>query len=145
MVLADVDIRRMLGEGRIRITPISEPTIRENGVDLTIGDEISRFSAGPTVDIDDKDAVNAIYVKENAKEFVLNPGEKILVKTGEDIALPNDIIGTCSIRSTFARLGVLVPPSIIDAGFEGNLTILMVGGATPIKLRCGPGFYTSFS
>jgi dCTP deaminase len=92
-VLADVDIRREIAEGRIIVDPIFDDSIRENGIDFRIGET---------------ENTNGLFV---------------LAVTRERIRLPDNIIGTCNIRSTWARRGFFVPPTIIDAGFDGELTI----------------------
>lgn len=92
-VLSDQDIRRELDLDRIHINPLGEDTIRENGVDFRIG--------------------------------AIQPGNGlfVLAATKERIALPDNIVGFCNVRSTWARRGFFVPPTIIDAGFDGELTI----------------------
>lgn len=50
-------------------------------------------------------------------------------------------MGFCGLRSTFARLGFVSPLTIIDAGFEGTLTIgIFYGGSAPIKIPVGCRF-----
>lgn len=142
MILGNGDIKEYLEQGKLGITPLSEDTIRENGVDLRIGDEIIRFAdMGSTIKISDKDAVAAISKKEKVSgSFVLNANEKILVKIKERVKMPNDIIGFCNLRSTFARLGISIPPTIVDAGYGGDLTIGVSGGAVPIEIKVGTRF-----
>jgi len=45
-----------------------------------------------------------------------------------------------NLRSSFARLGLLIPPTIVDAGFEGQLTIELIGSSFPVKLKKGTRF-----
>jgi dCTP deaminase len=40
----------------------------------------------------------------------------------------------CELRSTFSRAGVSIPPTVVDAGFEGNLTIQISGGPFPVRI-----------
>lgn len=47
--------------------------------------------------------------------------------TVEYIAMPRNLIGFCNLRSTLARMGLFIPPTIIDAGFEGKLVIEILG------------------
>jgi dCTP deaminase (EC 3.5.4.13) len=49
-------------------------------------------------------------------------------------------VGFVGLRSTLARLGLLIPPTIIDEGFEGELTIEVQTPPFPIKLRPGTRF-----
>jgi dCTP deaminase len=43
--------------------------------------------------------------------------------TRERFALPRDLMAFVGLRSTWARLGFMLPPTIVDAGFEGQLTL----------------------
>lgn len=136
-VLSDTDIKNYLGSGGLVLSPLSDDTIRENGVDLRIGDEIKRFiHQDSSVDISDKGSIDALYATETVVDsFVLGPSERVLVKIKERVTMPDDLVGFCNVRSTFARLGISIPPTIIDSGFSGYLTILMIGGAVPIIIK----------
>jgi dCTP deaminase len=138
MILGDRDIKYYLEKGWIVINPLRDDSIRENGVDLRVGGEIMRFAdIFVPVSIDN----NApIYQKEEGEEFVIYPYEHVLMVTEEYIKLPNDIIGLVNLRSTFARLGLFIPPTIVDAGFEGQLTIEVIGSQIPIKIKKGQRF-----
>ena len=65
---------------------------------------------------------------------------KVLVSTLEYIKMPVNIAALVELRSTFARLGLSIPPTIVDAGFEGQLTLEIHGGAFPVILRKGTRF-----
>ena len=78
--------------------------------------------------------------KRQKEGLIVYPDERVLVNTLEYVALPDDLMGFCCLRSTFARLGLFTPPTIIDAGFEGELVIELVGGAFPVKLYKGQRF-----
>lgn len=60
--------------------------------------------------------------------------------TFEYIALPNNLIGFCNLRSTLARLGLFIPPTVIDAGFEGRLVIEILGRIELLKDIVGKRF-----
>ena len=142
MILSDKDIREYIEKNKLVIDPIANDTIRENGVDLRIGDELLRFVYNKEpVDINDKSILDKVYSKEKIdNSFVIFPQERVLVKISERIKMPNDLVGMCNIRSTFARLGIAIPPTIVDAGYEGNLTIMMIGGNVPVKISKGTRF-----
>lgn len=137
MILSDVDIRSYIDSKKLVIGQISDDTIRENGVDLRIGDEISRFVVTDSpVDIAKKDELPKLYKSEKVdKSFILGKNERVLVKIKENITLPDDLVGFCNIRSTFVRLGMSIPPTIADAGFSGYLTILLIGGPVPVLIE----------
>jgi len=58
----------------------------------------------------------------------------VLATTLENIAIPDRLMAFCELRSTFARLGISIPPTIVDAGFSGNLSIELLGRSAPVRL-----------
>lgn len=54
--------------------------------------------------------------------------------TLEKVTLPNYLMAFCQLRSTFARAGISISPTVVDAGFSGNLTIQVCGSSFPIKI-----------
>ena len=61
------------------------------------------------------------YAQDTHFEF--KKGQFYLVGTREVITMPDDLMAFVELRSTWARCGLLIPPTIIDAGFSGNLTL----------------------
>jgi dCTP deaminase len=142
-VLSGKEIRRLIEEGKLVIEPFSEEIVRENGVDLRIGDEVAVLLNNPEpLDPDRLQEVDLsnYYKVFKTDSFVLQPYMKVLVTTLEYVKMPDDVAGLIGVRSTFARLGVSIPPTLIDAGFEGELTIEIHGGAFPVVLRKGMRF-----
>ena len=136
MILSAEDLQLELEHRRLLIEPLSQDTVRENGVDLRISGEITRLKieTGTPFDIQSS-KTDEFYSKEQNKEtFVLDSGEKILVSTWEKVTVPNNLMAFCQLRSTFARAGVSIPPTVVDAGFSGNLTIQMSGSSFPVKI-----------
>jgi len=138
MILSDFELKMYLETRRIFIDPFDLEIIQENGVDLRLSDEIARLeNCNTTFDLNEmnKEQIESFYKKETYPAgFVVNPGEKILFTTLEYIVLPHDLMAFCELRSTFARLGLSIPPTIVDAGFSGNLTIGLTGGSFPVRL-----------
>jgi dCTP deaminase len=135
MILSAVDLRKELEHGRLSIKPLSDDTVRENGVDLRFSEEIVRLQ--PTDHILDIQSPKCeeLYVGEKVAEaFVLGRFEKVLAATLERVKMPNNLMAFCQLRSTFARAGVSIPPTVVDAGFEGSLTIQLSGGPFPVKI-----------
>ncbi|MEZ0346636.1 MAG: dCTP deaminase [Infirmifilum sp.] len=142
-MLSGAELRRLVNEGKLLIQPFSEEIIRENGIDLRIGEEVAVLLNNPEpLDPDRIREVdlNNYYKVFRTDSFVLQPYMKVLVTTLEYIKMPPDVAGLIGVRSTFARLGVSIPPTLIDAGFEGEITIEIHGGAFPIVLRKGMRF-----
>ncbi|QOJ78469.1 dCTP deaminase [Infirmifilum lucidum] len=142
-MLSGAEIRSLIERGELVIKPFSDEIIRENGVDLRIGEEVAVLLNNPEpLDPDRLREVNlADYYKVfRTDSFILQPYMKVLVTTLEYVKMPENVAGLIGVRSTFARLGVSIPPTLIDAGFEGELTIEIHGGAFPIVLRKGMRF-----
>ena len=139
VILSDVEIRNYIESGKLVIKPIFEDTIRENGLDLRIGPEIARFKRKGIFEIG-KSRIEDFYEIERGDSFIIQPHEHILIHTVEYLRIPNDLIGFVNLRSTFARLGISIPSTIIDAGFEGQLTIEIIGGEFSVKIPSNERF-----
>ncbi len=142
LILGDRDLKYYIEKGLLVIEPYDPSIVRENGVDLRLGDEIARLrNPGRVLDTrNPPPSPEDYYVIEKGDSFIINPGERVLLTTLEYIKLPDDLMAFVNLRSTFARLGIMAPPTIVDAGFEGNLTIEIVGGTFPVKLYVGDRF-----
>jgi len=142
MILSDFDLTSYIRSGRLVIEPLSEEIIRENGIDLRLGNQIARLrDTDEVLDTRNPEAdLSSFYVIEEGETFIINPREKVLLTSLEYIKLPNDLMAFVELRSSFARLGLLMPPTIIDAGFEGTVTLEIQGSSFPIKLYRGQRF-----
>jgi len=142
MILSDWDIRVYLAKKLLVIDPIFDDTVRENGVDLRFGHEFCRFkNTGTTVDTKLANVEDVLEcVKVGDEGFVINPLEHVLTTTLEHVEFPHDLVGLVNLRSTFARYGLYIPPTVIDSGFVGNITIELVGSTVPIKVYPGQRF-----
>ena len=138
MALSNKDLQDYIKSGRMIVKPFEEEILRENGLDLRLGNSIARLlhtSSKNRIFDSKKENLEEWYRIEYFNDFfVIYPRERLLCHTLEYLKLPNDIIGFCQLRSTFARMGLSIPPTIIDAGFEGQLTIEIIGSNFPIKL-----------
>ena len=144
MILSDWDIRVYIEKKLLVIDPLFEDTIRENGVDLRFGYEFCRFRKNfrgiiDSKEYDPRDFLECMDVSED-KGFVIQPLEHILATTLEWVELPHDLIGFVNLRSTFARLSLYIPPTAIDAGFKGQVTIEIIGGSLPVRVYPGQRF-----
>ncbi len=128
MILSDFDLENYIREGRLSIRPFDKEIIRENGVDLRLSDEVARHNsgkpAGMIVDPSDSKSLKDEYVlRKKQKEIIIGPQEQMLLSTYEFVEFPDNLMGFVELRSTWARHGLFMPPTIIDAGFAGNVTL----------------------
>ena len=77
-----------------------------------------------------------------AEDVDIAPGERVLVRTGVAIALPDGYVGLVHPRSGLAvRLGVTVlnAPGTVDAGYRGEILVNLVNHdrVTPAKIARG--------
>ena len=134
MILSDKDIKMYIERGELVINPFFEDTIRENGIDLRIGRMIGRFIRSNGVFDPKKDNPSNFIKLEENESFIIYPNEHILLHTIEYIKMPRDLMAFINLRSSFARIGLILPPTIVDANFEGQLTVELIGSNFPIKL-----------
>jgi dCTP deaminase len=96
MILSGRDLKWYIDCGSLRIDPVKPEQFQQNGIDLVLA-----------------------HAKHQFKDFYLGC-------TAETLELPNDLMAFVELRSTWARLGFMLPPTIVDAGFRGNLTLEIV-------------------
>ena len=142
MILGDRDLKYYMEKGLIKIEPFDPIIIRENGLDLRLGTEIARLKNTSEI-LDTKQNNNdpeTYYTIEKGESFIIYPRERVLLTTLEYVKLPDDLMAFVNLRSSYARLGLVIPPTIVDSGFEGNITIEVLGSSFPIKLHSGERF-----
>ena len=127
MILANDELKKLISLGRLKVDPLYPDTVRENGLDLRIGGEYAIYAYEGTVvrPCELKDARHLFRVVK-ADEVVIPPRSFVLLTTEEYVKMPEDVAGLANLRSTLARYGLSVPPTVVDVGFEGNITIEVV-------------------
>jgi dCTP deaminase len=144
MILTRNEIKTLIEKRELHIEPFEEEIVRENGLDLRIGEEYAIYAFNDQViDVCELTSSNHLFSKVQAKDgrIAIPPNKFVLLTTLEYVKLPINVVGFCNLRSTLARYGLTVPPTIIDAGFEGNLTIEVVNNSSNyIVLRPGIRF-----
>lgn len=158
-VLSDRQIRRYIERGQLIPGGITEPQGQPNSVDLTLSDSVSYLQPNCTLpwpenDIRDLSFGNSRHIREGIDpklpviyaedhfdhgEYVLEPGEFVLMATRERLSIPNGILGFVCGRSSIARLAIQTEQAgLIDSGFNGTVTLeVMNQSRYPIVLREG--------
>ena len=146
MVLSDVDIRRYMEQGKIRILP--ELPARQFGscsVDFRLGSEFSVFdhSRHPYIDLREtgaiQDIMRTVHVKAG-EPFILQPREFALAITEEALELDDDVLGRLEGRSSLGRIGIIVhgTAGLFDPGWRGKATLELSNlGHMPVALYPG--------
>ena len=146
MVLSDVDIRRYIERGKIRIVPELLPEqFGSCSVDFRLGAEFSVFehSRHPYIDVRDKNAIQGLMRTVNVPEgdpFILQPREFALAITEETLELDDDILGRLEGRSSLGRVGIIVhgTAGLFDPGWRGKATLELSNlGIMPVALYPG--------
>lgn len=110
------------------------------GYDLTAADEFELFSNLNATVIDpkkfDRNAmVKAEIMQDDSGIFIIAPPHSyILARTIEYIKMPRDVTGLMTTKSTYARCGIVSPPTVLEAGWEGHVTI-EISNTTPLPAR----------
>lgn len=146
MVLSDVDIRRYIAEGKIRVSPALPPEqFGSCSVDFRLGAEFSVFehSRNPYIDLREKRAIEDLMrpvVVPAGESFILQPREFVLAITEETLELDDDVLGRLEGRSSLGRIGIIVhgTAGLFDPGWSGKATLELSNlGRMPVALYPG--------
>ncbi len=132
MILSDGEILKLVRDGELVIEPFDPSCLSPNGIDLRLGSQIAKLKPGKSP----KESFELI----EGEEFRLEPRSQVLVHTLEYVKLPPYLMAFIQLRSTYARLGLTLPPTVVDAGFEGQLTVALTVGEIPVTLKKGDRF-----
>ena len=144
MILSDGTIRRLLGENRLRITPLEDNQIQPASVDIRLGSTFLAFRRHTSECIDPREMNDTLMepvAVADDQPFILHPGEFVLGTTLERLTLPDDIVARVEGKSSLGRLGLLIHATagFVDAGWtDGQITLELSNVAPrPIKLWTG--------
>ena len=143
MILSDRDIREVINNKRITISPFDESCIQPASVDLHLDRKILVFrnSRRPFIDIHESlDDLTEMVEIQDKVPLILHPGEFVLGSTVESIGLPGDLVARLEGKSSLGRIGLLIHSTagFVDPGWQGNLTLELSNVANlPITLYHG--------
>jgi dCTP deaminase len=114
VILSGADVKQYILHGGLKFTPaLQEIQFQQNGVDLVL---------------------------EGANVQRLGVSEFTLGRTREQVTLPNDLMAFVQLRSSWARRGFMLPPTVADAGFNGTITLEIVKFGSVVDLPFGERF-----
>src|SRR5271156_1205127 len=146
MVLSDVDIRRYIAEGKIKISPELPPEqIGSCSVDFKLGNEFNVFehSRNAYIDLRESKGIEGLMqsvMVPAGESFILQPREFVLAITEETLELDDDVLGRLEGRSSLGRIGIIVhgTAGLFDPGWAGNATLELSNlGRMPVALYPG--------
>src|SRR6266498_1133757 len=131
MVLSDVDIKRYMELGKIKITPALPPEqFGSCSVDFRLGNEFNVFEHSRHAFIDLKGKIGLDVIMRPVKiapdePFILQPREFVLAITEETLELDTDVLGRLEGRSSLGRIGIIVhgTAGLFDPGWIGKATL----------------------
>lgn len=152
MVLVDWQIEELAGQGML--SPFQKELIRTceegknipsyglsaHGYDVRLAPEWK--VARQVFDEHNKETV--FDLKEEGKEvffehveaesIIIPAGGFVLARTIETFKMPTNVMGTAFCKSTLARSGLTLPPTVIECGWEGEL-VLEIFNHAPYPIR----------
>src|SRR3989344_4896852 len=147
MILSDLDIKKAIDSGKIRITPKPDYKVQLGtcSLDLRLSKnfKIFQYNHSAFIDVSDQKTFADItrdYTLKHNEYFVLHHGQLLLGATTEKVCLPNDIAARIDGRSRLGRLGLVIHSTAghIDPGFCGRIILEITNiGKLPIILHKG--------
>ena len=146
MVLSDIDIKKYIEQGKIKISPAPPPEqFGSCSVDFRLGSEFTLFehSRHAFIDLRQKTAIQDLMrtvTVPPTEAFILQPGEFALAITEEVIELDDDVLGRLEGRSSLGRIGIIVhgTAGLFDPGWTGKATLELSNlGRMPVALYPG--------
>jgi len=142
MLKSDSWIRKMSLERRM-IEPFSDSLVCEGkisyglssyGYDIRIADEFKIFTNIYGALVDPKNFDSKAFVDYRADHCIIPPNSFALARSVEYFRIPRDVTGLCIGKSTYARCGIVVNITPLEAEWEGHLTI-EISNTTPLPAK----------
>ena len=137
MILSDKTIIKMLDEGSLKISPLSDGQIQPASVDIRLGSTFGIVEDSPSgmITLDRE----VMYKTIETDTYVLLPGQFVLATTMEYFSLPDDLTAFVEGRSSLGRMGLFIQNAgWVDPGFKGEITLeLFNANRCAIELKAG--------
>jgi dCTP deaminase len=127
--------------GQLRLSPITGQRVisygtSSYGYDIRCSDEFKIFSPanGFSTIIDPKAIDEYAMVDFQGSYCIIPPNSFALARSIETFHMPQDVLGICLGKSTYARCGVVVNCTPLEPGWRGTLTI-EISNTTPLPVK----------
>jgi dCTP deaminase len=125
------------------IEPFQEDQVRKGvisygvssyGYDIRVADEFKIFTNVYSTVVDPKNFDPQSMVDFKGDVCVIPPNSFVLARSVETVRMPREVTGVVLCKSTYIRAGVLIPTTVLEAGWEGVIT-LEIGNVTPLPAK----------
>jgi len=139
---ADNWVRRMAVEHKM-IEPFVDGQVRDGvisygvssyGYDIRVANDFKIFTNVHSSVVDPKHFDPKAYVDFTGDACVIPPNSFVLAHSVERMQMPSNVTGIVLCKSTYIRAGVLIPTTVLEAGWEGIIT-LEISNVTPLPAR----------
>lgn len=154
--LSDLELRRALASGSLKVTPEPEDhRFQPCSIDLRLGPVLKRYQRRcidpllrmqgrrlEPIDLGAEEDIAMHYYSHDTDGYDLEPGSFVLGATLEQVSVDATLCAHVDGRSTLGRLGLMihVTAGFVDPGFSGNITLEIFNAASyTIRLRSGVG------
>lgn len=149
-LLTDLDITKLcIDTDTPMITPFQEKLsdkgkisygLSSCGYDARAGTSFKIFTNVNNSIIDPKDFSEDCFVEREADYCIIPPNSFILCHTVEHFNMPEDVMGICLGKSTYARCGNVCGVTPLEPGWSGQVTIEISNTTTlPAKVYANEG------
>lgn len=105
------------------------------GYDIRVADEFYIFhNVYPLEFIDPKKAKESYFIRHKGKYCLIPPNSFVLARSVEYFRMPRNVIGIVVGKSTYARCGIIVNITPLEAGWEGIVT-LEISNTSPLPAK----------
>jgi len=125
-VLATSELKKLVSESGI-ISALNDYNIQGSSIDLSIGEQVSVPKQRDLINLFEDQEPSELYEQVDlAKGYRLEPECYMYGSSVESIKIPLDLCGFILPRSSFARIGLVLPMSMYaNPGYEGHLPIII--------------------
>ncbi|HNT30083.1 MAG TPA: hypothetical protein PKL83_03975 [bacterium] len=114
------------------------------GFDLRMG-EVYSISGRGYLGVEERKTCDietvAVYDDGKTTSTLWKPGDFRLVKTIEEVSIPEDCVGILKPRSTLQRMGLILRATQIAPGYTGGLVVAVVNsGPCEVEVEMGARF-----
>jgi dCTP deaminase len=104
------------------------------GYDIRVADEFKVFTNVYTAIVDPKNFDPQSFVDLKEDICTIPPNSFALARSVEYFIIPENVMGLCVGKSTYARCGIIVNITPLEGGWQGILTI-EISNTTPLPAR----------